>query len=369
MMIENEFETKDQKHKDHKLMNSQRKRIAIIILAIVLCFFAYRIVSSILNQEKEASTEIINVKVTQVVSDVLESSTPIIGRITAKEEAIIIPKFPGEVTNVYVSMGDQVLKGDLLFDLDDSQISSSYTQVNDVYQNAKSNYERLLTLFNEGAISKQQLEGAKLQYETSGQNLIMAKDSLSNAKVTTPISGFVTSVNVAVGGMASQAMPAVTISNIDIVQIKSTVSENLINKIKVDDKVKVNISSIGAQPFTGTITALSPSPASGSLTYPLIVTLDNIDKLIKPGMSAEIVITSERKENATVIPSGSVMIKGGKTVVAVVGSNNKITIKDVSLGIDNGTIVEILQGVKVGENIVTTGQQYLSDNSEINIIK
>lgn len=367
-MIESEMETQDQKHNNKKIFNSQRKKIAIIILAIILCFFAYRIVSSILSQENDTSSEIINVKVTKVVSDNLERTTPIIGRITAKEEAIIIPKFPGEVKNVYVSMGDQVSKGDLLFDLDDNQIKSSYTQVNDVYLNAKSNYERLLTLFNEGAISKQQLEGAKLQYETSGQNLIMAKDSLSNAKVTSPISGYVTSVNVAVGGMASQAMPAVTISNIDIVQIKSTVSENLINKIKVDDKVNVKISSIGDQPFTGTITALSPSPATGSLTYPLIVTLDNTDKLIKPGMSAEIVITSERKENAIIIPSGCVMIKGGKTVVAVIDSSNKVTIKDVSLGIDNGTIVEILDGLKVGENVVTIGQQYLSDNSDINIL-
>lgn len=367
-MIESEVETQEHKHKNNKIMNSQRKKIAIIILAIVLCFFAYRIISSILNQGTESTTDVVNVKVTQVISDVLESTTPIVGRITAKEEAIIIPKLPGEVTNVYVSMGDQVLKGDLLFTLDDSQIKSAYTQVNDVYMNAKSNYERLLTLFNEGAISKQQLEGVKLQYENSGQNLLMAKDSLSNANVTSPISGFVTSVNVAVGGMASQAIPAVTISNIDIVQIKSTVSENLINKIKVDDKVNVNISSIGDKPFKGTITALSPSPANGSLTYPLIVTLDNIDKLIKPGMSAEIVITSERKENAIVIPSGAVMIKGGKTVVAVVDSTKKVTIKDVVLGIDNGTIVEILEGLKVGENVVTTGQQYLNDNSDINII-
>jgi RND family efflux transporter MFP subunit len=367
-MIENEVETQDHKHTNNKFMNSRRKRIAIIILVIVLCFFAYRIVSSILNQEKDATSEVVNVKVTQVISDVLESTTPIVGRITAKEEATIIPKLPGEVTNVYVSMGDQVIKGASLFTLDDSQIKSAYTQVNDVYLNAKSNYERLLTLFNEGAISKQQMEGAKLQYETSGQNLIMAKDSLSNANVTSPISGYVTSVNVAVGGMASQAMPAVTISNIDIVQIKSTVSENLINRIKVDDKVNVKISSIGEKPFTGTITALSPSPATGSLTYPLIVTLDNTDKLIKPGMSAEIVITSERKENAIVIPSGAVMIKGGKTVVAVVDSTNKVTIKDVVLGIDNGNIVEILEGLKVGENVVTTGQQYLNDNSVINII-
>ncbi|MEI8216855.1 MAG: efflux RND transporter periplasmic adaptor subunit [Eubacteriales bacterium] len=346
-----------------------KKRILAILLIVILCFLVFRIVFSLLNKEEIVTNDVVNIKITKVISSTLENTTPIIGRVTAKDEVSIIPKVPGQVENVYVAMGDKVSKGDRLFDIDSSQIEAGYTQANDVYLNLKLNFERVSSLYNEGAISKQQMEQTKLQYENSQQSLAMAQDSLSATKVTSPISGYVTSIIAVKGGLVSQAMPAVTISNIDTVQIKSTVSENLINKINVGDKVNVLISAISEKPFVGTITALSPSPANGSLTYPLIATLDNSGKLIKPGMSVEIILVSAKKENAIVIPSGIVMIKGGKTVVAVIDDALKVSIKDVKLGIDNGEFVEVLEGLSIGEKVVTVGQQYLNNESKVKIIE
>ena len=352
---------------DIKSKNSKQKIALIVFFAIVLCLFAYRIISSVLTDKNQASDSTINIKVTEVVRENIQNSSPIIGRIAAVEEVSIIPKFPGEVKNVYVSMGDKVKKGDLLFTMDDTQMQSSYSQANEVYLNAKLNYDRINALYSEGAVSKQQLEQVQLQYETSKQSMLMAADGLSNSKVVSPISGYVTSMNAVVGGIASQAMPAASISNISQVQIKASVSENLINKINVNDKVKVLVSSVQAAPFIGTITALSPAPAVGTLTYPLIVVIDNSDISIKPGMSAEIMITSGKAEAALVVPSSSVMIRNGKTVAAVYRADGKISIVDVLSGIDNGIFVEVKSGLKLGDKVVTTGQQYLNNDSIVKL--
>jgi len=350
-------------------MKSRKNTLLAIILMLILAFAVFRIISTNLANRPQEVSDIINIHVTTAQLATLENTVPLTGRIEPVEEVSIIPKMPGQVANVYVKLGDQVTKGILLFDMDKTQMMASYNQANDVYLNSKSNYERMQTLYQEGAVSKQQFEQAKMQYDTSSQTRILAQDGLSNTSITSPISGFVTSINVVPGGMASQAMPSASIANISKVEIKSSVSESLINKINVDDKVKVFIASVSDQPFIGTITALSPAPAAGSLTYPLIVTIDNQSAAIKPGMSAEIIMVSEKTENALVVPSNAVMIKGGKTVVALIDATNKVILSEVALGIDNGTSAQIKSGISVGDKVVISGQQYLDETSKVSIIE
>ncbi len=350
-------------------MKSRKKTLLAVILMLILAFVIFRIIwTNLANRPAEVS-DVINIHVTVAQLTTLENTVPLTGRIEPVKEVSIIPKMPGQVANVYVKLGDQVSEGTLLFDLDKTQILASYNQANEVYLNAKLNYERMQTLYQEGAISKQQFEQVKMQYDTSSQTKIMAQDGLSNTSITSPIKGFVTSINVVPGGMASQAMPSASIADISQVEIRSSVSESLINKIKVNDKVKVFVASVSDQPLTGTITALSPAPAAGSLTYPLIVTIDNPNAAIKPGMSAEIIMVSEKTENALVVPSNAVMIKGGKTVVAQIDANNKVILKEVTLGIDNGTSAQIKSGLSAGDKIVISGQQYLDETSIISIIE
>ncbi len=347
----------------------RRKTLISIIILVVLGFVVFRVVTTSINNKPEDISDVINIKVTTAQITTLENTVPLSGRINAVEEVSILPKMPGQVAHVYVALGDKITKGKVIFDLDKAQMSSAFNQANEVYLNAKVNYERMQILYQEGAVSRQQFEQVKMQYETSRQSQILANDALSNTSVTSPIGGFVTSLNVVPGGMASQAMPSATIADISQVEINSAVSESLINKIKVGDKVKVFVQSVSDQPFIGTITALSPAPASGSLTYPLKITIDNSDTAIKPGMSAEIIITSDKTENALVVPSNAIMIKGGKTVVALIEANTKVILTEVTLGIDNGIDVQIKTGLSSGDQVVISGQQYLYDSSIINIVE
>jgi RND family efflux transporter MFP subunit len=348
---------------------ARKKTIIAVVIMVVLAFVIFRIIATNLENRPEEVSDVINVHVATAQITTLENTVPLTGRLEPVEEVSIIPKMPGQVVNVYVKLGDRVSKGTLLFDLDKTQISTAYNQANEVYVNAKLNYERMQTLFQEGAVSLQQFEQVKMQYETASQTRLSAADGLASASITAPISGYITSINVVPGGMASQAMPSATIANIDQVQIRSSVSEALINKIHTQDKVKVLVQSVSAQPFIGTITALSPAPAAGSLTYPLIITIDNGDAQIKPGMSAEIVLVADKTENALVVPSNAVMIKGGKTIVALIDADNKVVLREVVLGIDNGSSAQIKSGLKDGDTVVISGQQYLDETSTIKIIE
>ncbi len=374
--VENNMKTNNKKKK-----KINKKVVIGVIVVIVLAIAAFIMFGSKDTPAPITQDQSINVKTTVAGKMDLEVMTPLTGRIEPVEEASIIPMISGEVTKIHVDLGTKVAIGTPLFELDKEQVQNSYNQAlaaynqaKDAYNNAKSNYERTKTLFSEGAVSKQQYEQAQLQSNSTYQamtqaqaGLNSAKDALDNTIITSPINGYVTLVNINEGEIASQAMPAVAVANIDTVEIETSISEHLINKVHIGDSVKVYVSSASDEEFGGTITALSPAPAQGSLTYPLKVSIDNTDTLIKSGMFAEIHITSESKKDVLAVPSDSVIIKGGQTVVAVL-NGNQAHFKKVTVGIDNGEYAEILEGLTEGSTIITQGQYYLDEGSQVTVV-
>lgn len=347
---------------------SRKQKIILVIVAVFVLTGAFRVISNRLEDKTAVTSDVINIKVTTASLTTLENTSPLTGRLEPIEEVTIIPKAVGEVTSVNVELGQKVSKGTVLFELDKTQVATTFNQAKASYADAQLNLSRMETLYKEGAVSLQQYEQAKIAYTVAKETYTSASDGIGNYTVTSPIDGYITSINVDKGGIASQAVAAATIANIDKLEIETSVSEAIINNIKVGDKVNVLVSSVSSDPFPGTITALSPAPAVGSLTYPMKVTLDNESVSIKPGMFAEVIITSDKTEDVIALPSASVMIKSGKTVVAVIEDGKKVVFKEVIVGVDNGQLAEIKSGIKVGDTVVIEGQYYLEENSEFSII-
>jgi len=347
---------------------SRKKKIILVCIVVFFLIGAFQIVSNRLEDKTAVTSDVVNIKVTTAAITTLENTSPLTGRLQPIEEVTIIPKAMGEVTGVYVELGQKITKGTVLFELDKTQVATAYNQAKASYNDAQVNLSRMETLYREGAVSLQQYEQAKTAYTIAKEAYTAASDGMSNYIVTSPIDGYITSINVDVGGIASQSMAAATIANIDKLEIETSVSEAVINKIRVGDKVDVLVTSVSDTPFPGKITALSPAPAVGSLTYPMKVTLDNESAAIKPGMFAEVIITSDKTVNTIALPSGAVLIKSGKTVVAVIEDGKKVVFRDVVVGVDNGELAEIKSGVKAGDIVVIEGQYYLEENSEFNII-
>lgn len=346
---------------------SRKKKILFIAVVLFVAVGAFRIVSNKLEDKTVVSSDVINIRVTTAAITTLENTSPLTGRLEPENEVTIIPKAMAEVTSVNVELGQKVSKGTVLFTLDQTQVAAVYNTAKASYLDAQTNLNRIQALYQEGAVPLQQYEQAKTTYTVARDNYTTASDNVSNFTVTSPIDGYVTSINVKVGDLAAQSAPAATIANVDKLEIETSISETVINKIKVGDKVDVLVSSVSDKPFSGTVTALSPAPAVGSLTYPMKVTLDNATTDVKPGMFAEVVITSDKTANVIALPSNSVLIKSGETLIATI-QDKKVVFKPVEVGVDNGTLAEIKSGIKVGDIVVIEGQNYLDENSDIKII-
>jgi len=344
---------------------SKRKIVFIILALIALLIIGFRVFQFFAeNNTQEAS--VINVKVGKVEVGSIIATSPVTGRIEPIEEVSIIPMTSGEVTSVHVKIGDKVSKGTLLFELDKGQIAASYNQADSSYNFAKTSYERMSVLYKEGAVSLMDFEQSKVQYESARASYTLASEAYGNANVRSPIDGFVTSLNISVGSMASLGVPAASIADVSSLVINTNISEYLVGQIKTGDTVEIYISTLGEKTFTGTVTAFSPAPAKGTLTYPVEILVKDDTNVVKAGMFAEVKIVSAERDQILSIPSDSVIVKNGKSLVVLI-KNNLPVYREITTGLDNGTSVEVVQGLKKDEVIVTEGQQYITEGIEVNI--
>lgn len=368
------------------------RRKTCILLAALLAVTA---VLGGCSKKEEASSDAdkaISVQVEPAQERDITLTTVISGKISPIQEAGVSAKLQGQIESVNVEIGDYVSAGDVLFTMDSDSLRASYQQAQAAYNssragyekaqeasaNAKLNLERNRMLYEQGAISKQAYENMQLQ--AMDQDLEMARYGmesaraavksagimLDNAVVRAPISGTVALVNVQKGSMPPQGMPSVVITDSSRVQMDATVSEYLINKIKKGEELDVRIKSASSKPFKGMITAMSDATASGSMTYPIKIELENPQGMIKAGMFAEVDIPTDGEKGVLSVPSEAVVVKGGEKLVFAI-EDGRAKARKVETGIDDGKFVKIISGVKTGEQIAVKGQNYLDDGSKVKI--
>lgn len=268
---------------------------------------------------------------------------------------------------------------------------------------AETAFERSKTLYAAGTISKAEYESAENALTNANASLVQAelsaeqaKESIKNAEaalqaasagiqssqasvtqagealgyctVTAPSSGYVNTVNVVKGSVAAASAPGVSISDTSVLEMKANISEYLINSVKVGDQVEIYISSLSSEPYSGVVSEVSAVPAAGSLTYPVKVRVTSSDSRIKAGMFAEVRLTSAKKDGVLIIPSDAVMTSNGGNYIFTVNGDNVTKKVDVTVGIDNGTIAEIVSGIQAGDRVVVKGQDYIEDGETVNIV-
>lgn len=383
-MSKDKKEKKEQPGSSGDVMNAMkekrpRKKIIAVVLVLFLGLVIFRIVTANTPEPAAEKTEV-SVKASVAKIDDIEVTTPLAGTIKAEDEASVVAMLQSNVVSVNVSVGDYVTKGTVLFTQDTStmqgsvgQASAGIAMAQESLDSAKTNYERMAVLYNEGGVSKQQFEAAQTQYNTALASLSQAQAGLSSASsaiangtARAPISGYVTAVNVVAGAYPAQS-PAVTIANTNKLELETNISEYLVGKISVGNTVSVIARSYSDEPFSGVIKSIAPAPSAG-LTYPIEVSLAGAPEGIKAGMFAEVNLVSDSKKGVLCVPSDAVIIKSSQTKVVVLKDDIPSYV-DVETGLDNGEYVEITSGLKEGDIVVVEGQHYIIEGEKVNVQK
>jgi RND family efflux transporter MFP subunit len=301
----------------------------------------------------------------------LSESFSLVGTITANNDVNIISETSGRVTAVFAKVGDYKEAGSVLFQVDDELKKAALMSSEANYEKAKKDYERFNQLYKEKSASDSQLDQAKLAYSLAEAQYIVAKRQYNDTKIKTPISGYVTARYVDVGSMVQGAPQATLVANIvDIskVKVKLNVAEKDAFSMKVNDPVSITVDVYPGKEFKGKIESISYK-SDEAHTFPVEISLSNENKNpLKAGMFARVEFTSLQERKSIVIPREAIVGSIRQSRVYIV-QNGIAKLRDIVTGRESGTLVEVLQGLMDGEEIIVNGQNNIVENTLVTVIK
>ena len=319
-----------------------------------------------------------------------------IGTIFPEYESKIGPKISGTIEIVYVDEGDTVQKGQLLVQLDQKNLLIAVRQGQAAVrvaeaqlkeaevkgENLKKEKERLANLLKKNVISQQKyddidtaysmavtgMEVIRAQILSSRENLAMAEQNLSDTVIIAPFAGLIVERFINQGEFVSTMPPSplFLMMNIDKVKTEIGLPEIHIARIHIGNPVDVTVDTYPGIIFKGTVSTINPMVDPVSRAFTVKVEIPNKNHRLKPGMFARVKIYPTIHKGALIVPFKSVMKREGTTVVFVI-EGTTVKLRAVTAGITNEREIEVIDGVKEGEEVVVEGHYGMADKTTVRV--
>lgn len=312
----------------------------------------------------EAGSRVVPVEIGVAARKNLSVMKTVSGTLEGEEQANIVPKISERIVALNVQVGDVVQAGQVVIVLDKGGASSQYFQAEANFKNADKNLQRMKSLYNEGALSLQALDGAQMQYDIARANFDAARSSV---ELTTPITGMVTAVNVSLGDLSAPGGVLATVAKINRMKVIFNLNESDAVNLAPGQKVKVYTESRPDAKVDGDLIQLSKSADVQSRSFEIKVLFPNTaDKWFKPGMFCKVDIQISARTNILLIPNSAIQSDGATNRVFVI-RGGKAFLQVVQPGLTDGSNTEITVGLTEGDTVGTVGINNLKDGSPVQI--
>ena len=265
------------------------------------------------------------------------------------------------IEKIYVDVGDFVRKGQVVVQLDASDLQQLKLQVD----NQQIEFNRMASLYEVGGASKSEYDDAKMQLDVLATQY---KQKLQNTQLTSPITGVVTARNYDDGDMyASQ--PVLTIEQTNPVKLIVNVSEAYYKYVKKGMEVPLTLDAYEGETFSSTVTIVYPAIDANTHTFPVELTIDNSDQKVRPGMFARATINFGEIERVLVPDEAIVKQIGAGDRYVYSYKDGKVSYDKIELGRHIETRYEVVSGVEPGTQVVVAGQSNLRDGIAVQVVK
>jgi HlyD family secretion protein len=328
------------------------------------------------------------------------------------EQSAIVPKISAPIKKFYVERGTKVHAGQLLAELENSDLLATQKENEGNYAQAEASYEGAVqkaeqdrrlaketfdaaqklydarqNLYKQGAVSAKDVDDANVAllqarnvYEASQKQLDLkvaegqlaaakgknaeVEAGLNYSKIVSPIDGVVTDRPFYPGEMASNSGPIITVMNLSQIVARAHIDQPQASQLKVGDSATI---SVPGQPgtFKGKVSLVSPALDPNSTTVEVWVQAPNPGERLKPGSNVQVQMVAQAVPHAIVIPAEALLTTSeGDTSVIILDTDNKPHKKKVKVGIRDGGAVQVTEGLQGGERVVTVGAFALSQEDD-----
>ena len=376
-------------------MNAKKISSVWIIVGVVV---ALAVIAWLLSGSKKEET--VNFTTEAAAPANIENSVTATGSIEAVTTVTVGTQVSGIVSKLYVDYNSVVKKGQVIAELDKSNLVSQLNSAKAAFAEAqaqlrsaqsdvayqRSNYNRYKALYQKGLISANDYESARLSYQTAEATLSQRKDAvlssreevnraqtnLGYATITSPIDGVVISKSVEEGQTvaASFSTPELFTIAKDLkdMRVVADVDEADIGEVKVGQRVTFTVDAYPDDTFQGYVTQVrqEATTTNNVVTYEVVISAPNNDLKLKPGLTANVNIYTNEIKNTLSVPSKALRYTpeketvGGRKIKDCTGKNkvwtlegNTLVAHAVNIGATDGTHTQILSGIKKGQKVIT----------------
>lgn len=302
------------------------------------------------------------------------------GEVRGRYETQLAFQVSGKIIKRNVDLGSRVNPGDVLMEIDgkdivqtvnisSAQVSSAESQL----QLAGANLERYRILFEQGAISRAQLDQYQSTYEVaqaavrqSSAQYTQGTNQLGYSTLVADSGGIVSSINAEAGQVVSSGQAVVTLVKEGEREIEISVPENRVDEIRKAKQIQVTFWALQNVVVQGQVREISPIADKVSRTYKVRISLPNPPTGINLGMTANVNIAGNGGQQGTYIPLAAVIQTGDTPNVWVI-TNETVTLRPIKVGAFGDNKVQVLEGLQDGDIIVTAGVQKLHDGQKVRI--
>lgn len=346
-----------------------------------ICIFmiSFLLIACEKNGEKE---KIRPVKIQEIgvnLSQEILSEYP--SSIQAKQEAMLSFQVPGKIEKILVSLGDRVKKGQVLAKLEEQDYhlnleanAQKYEASKAVAENARLQFERVKTLYQNNAIPKKDYDMALAQYKSAiaaekanQAGLSHAANEVYYGDLIAPYDGIVSKKMTEAGMVVAAGTPILSISSEDVSELTIQVPAKELEKIKEAQRYYFILEEDKSKTYPLTLKTISFTPDITKSTYPIVFQLerDNIKNLYA-GMSGTVVVALKKEENSKILLPISAIFEENGSFVYLYGKENKAEKREVKLGdLQGNGEIQIISGLKTGDKVIIAGVSSIHEGQVI----
>jgi membrane fusion protein (multidrug efflux system) len=252
-----------------------------------------------------------------------------------------------------------------LIRLDETKFSTALAEAESTYKLAKANFERAGQLSQDHTISKQEYDQASSALNVADAAMKRRERELKDARINAPFSGTIGARYVSPGQVITKDTRLTELVDLDPVKVEMNVPERFLNQVRTGQEIELSVAAFQSKKFRGKVYFVAPELDPNTRTAVVKAQMPNPDHELKPGMFANLDLTVKVRDQSVVIPEAAILLQQTNASVFVVGPDNTVQFRPVALGFRMPGQVEVLQGVRGGEQVIVEGVQKVGPGAKV----
>lgn len=341
-----------------------KKIIAGIIILALLGVVIYKIMASNpANETRRQSAPLVKIEKPQ--RETVIYKLQLTGDVAAIQQANIFSKVSGNLERVHVDMGSRVRRNQILALIDSTELHEQFQLAAATFYNARVKHQRMKQLLEQNLVSKEDIDDSEATMKVAEANFDVAKTRLSYTRITAPFAGYVTKRYLDAGALITPGNSTLFIlMDLDSVKVVVNILEKDLSRMAQIKKATVTVDAFPGKEYNGIVARTNQALDLSTRTLAVEIDIPNPARELKPGMFANVTLVVDERHDAITLPTMAIMKDDSGSYVYATANNTAQRLR-ITIGGEQGSRMEIVEGLNGSEDIITTGQQFVKNGGQV----